>query len=615
MQVPTCTSKSGSRLLIVPTGMSSAVSADGATVAEAITDVQELVTTAREEHAQLRQSLAQIGRQARGLAAAMDCAMHPDVAGTEFWADFAGWFAMFSLVPLLATEQMLQDVVAQSRWESALITESVRDLAWWSGKSHFLPVAADVLDRAGVSYGARPGRLLRGLRGLLLPTGAGLIGRRELADELALTRDGMAGAEADIQPCDLLFAGAGASSAQIIARLWEPLRGGHQLRCAVLDLHHDRFTHAISGQGIPRHDLGQFFDQDDVRAARSLVFRWPVWQRHFEAHADEVPGWPELSGGLRTAISERVKMSMIRHLPLMRLRKTGSERALETLQPRVVTAFHTYSPATVALVRAAREAGVATVVLQHGVIGDWYLISPAQQFDEALVWGSGAQKMYSDLLGPQVPVTQTGHSLYDEAVRLQGSAPESVSRWREGKRALVVLASQPNEQQFYTDYAGWWIGAVAEACAQLQAALVIKLHPADTNHNLYLRALQTHPETVTISEHGTVSLPELIAACDALVTRDSTVVFEANLLDKPAITVNLTGRDDWFPYADLGGSVGIYQREDILPLLKQVLFDGPYRAHLAHRRAEFLADQVGPTDGEATQRIAAILARHAGSSR
>jgi len=604
-----------SQLVIVPSGAAGSIPARaGQTVIEAVTDPLAYVTTPRPEHAQVRDCMKQLGARAQQLAVAMDAAMHPEVAGGNFWEDFAGWFGMFSLLPLLATEAVLAAVIEQGHWESARIVEQANDPGWWAGKTHFLPVVAGILDGAGVPWSAKPGRLLRRLRDLLMPAGARLIRTRELREELRQCQEGLKGADAEVRPSEVLFTGAGAATAQLIADIWEPLTTAHRLRCAVLDLHHDRFTSAIARQGLPRYDLGQFFTARQVSALKRKASRWPVWYRHFVANAGNVPEFDALSAGLKAAISDRVRMSLARHTPLWFLRKTAGAHALKQLTPKVLVTYHICAPAAVALVRQAGELGINRVLVQHGVISDWYYVAGPQEFEEALVWGSHSAEVHRWLLGPGIKITQTGHSHYDRALATKAAVADELAALGKGQAALVVLATQPNEQHFYEDYASWWIAAVAEACAELNAALLLKLHPADTNHQLYQQAVQAHPEIVIISEHGQYPLNELLVACDAMITRDSTVVFEANLLDTPTVTINLTGRDDWFPYAKLGGAVGIYKREEILPQLRKVLFDEAFRRQLAQQRKQFLAAQVGPTDGKASRRIAEIVARHAQGS-
>jgi len=158
---------------------------------------------------------------------------------------------------------------------------------------------------------------------------------------------------------------------------------------------------------------------------------------------------------------------------------------------------------------------------------------------------------------------------------------------------------------------------VAEACRALGARLVIKLHPSDspTNIRLYRTLVQAGDDRVQVVPHGTLPLDELLSSCDLMVTRDSTVVLEANLLDKPVITINLSEWDEELPYAATGGALGVYNYEDIGPAIKAVLQDETVRRRLAQTRPDFLLEHTGPRDGRATERIAAIIMQWARGRR
>ena len=182
-------------------------------------------------------------------------------------------------------------------------------------------------------------------------------------------------------------------------------------------------------------------------------------------------------------------------------------------------------------------------------------------------------------------------------------------RLREGVRALVVLCTQFNEQMYYRRE-GWWLQGVAEACRALNVRLVLKLHPSETPENirLYRTLLAPGDDRVLLAPHGQWPLSELLVACDLMITRDSTVVFEANLLDRPAVTINLSHCDEELPYAATGGALGVYSYADIARAIESALFDDVTRAQLTRGREAFLTAQTGPRDGHATERIAAAIA-------
>ena len=99
----------------------------------------------------------------------------------------------------------------------------------------------------------------------------------------------------------------------------------------------------------------------------------------------------------------------------------------------------------------------------------------------------------------------------------------------------------------------------------------------------------------------------MIAQAQCLLTVDSTVVLEANLLDTPVVVVNLTGNRDRFPFVADGGAVGANRYEDILPTLREVL--ETRGATLAQTREGFLKKHLGFSDGRSTQRVVEAIAR------
>lgn len=107
--------------------------------------------------------------------------------------------------------------------------------------------------------------------------------------------------------------------------------------------------------------------------------------------------------------------------------------------------------------------------------------------------------------------------------------------------------------------------------------------------------------------HAQHSLAELVPLCDALATAYSTAAFDAMLLGKPVVTVNLTGRPERYPFAASGAAIEIASREEALAKLRAALLDAPTRTHMQQRQQEFLREHFGPLDGQAAARAAAIL--------
>jgi hypothetical protein len=387
-----------------------------------------------------------------------------------------------------------------------------------------------------------------------------------------------------------------------MARLIPPLEQEHQLPSEILDFHYYRSAEACHRHGLPARDIMGFASDGALqRAGRNG--HWQRWWRHFRAHADSLPCRQELPPALFAALRDRLRLVLYRDAALWQLWAEASRRALDVHQPAVVLSFHVYGPVSMPLLTEARARGIPCVCLQHGVIGPRYLTIPCPRYDEKLVFGEYARTIMQQTCPAGMLVTVTGHCLYDGAQPSAAVRPE-VSRLGEGVRGLVVLCTQFNETVYY-DQQRWWMAEVARSCRELGARLVIKAHPSDPAANLALyRGLeQSGDDLVVVVPHGQYPLDELLAACDVMVTRDSTVVFEANLLGKPAVTINLSRWEEELPYAATGGALGVYRFEDIHPALDRALFDPLTRERLAESRPGFIRLHTGPRDGRATERI------------
>ncbi len=253
---------------------------------------------------------------------------------------------------------------------------------------------------------------------------------------------------------------------------------------------------------------------------------------------------------------------------------------------------------------------------QHGIRGPYHRTLGSLPWDRFLVFGQYTADLLADLLDPITQVEITGHCLYDDVVT--SARPEAGATLRAeltgAHQCVVLVATQPDEYDVQRTQPRWWLEATAQACETADAAMLIKVHPEERQAMMYRRLARQWPDTVTVITHGERPLADLIPACDLLVTRDSTVAYEANLWDKPVITVNLSGQRDRFAIASDGGGEGVYRYEDIEPAIRSLLTNATARQELAASRTEFLRSHLGPQDGQATARIAAAIARAAGKS-
>lgn len=574
--------------------------ASGGSVIRCLEGLVQAAYSRLPEHRLARERVIELNHRSMTIAEACSAAL-PDGL-QEFWEAYAGWFAMYSVGPLLANAQVAQQAADELIERQALVVENLRSRGWWSGRDDLEASVGETLRQAGWKVRLQPGAAWRALRSGAVRALAAEQGKGELRElQRAVAEAEMPGPP---QPVDILFLAVGASSVDLIARLM-PEASRRGLSSAILDFDYFGSAAALRSRSLPFYSLAAFLQSGEVRRAEPTP--------RAEIH-EGLPQTEGLSTGQQAALAARLDVVLARDaLPWM-LRATASHRALEAFQPKLVVGFHTYGPVMAPTIIAARRRSVPRICLQHGVIGPRYLALPCLPYDEKLVFGRYAQGIMTAAC-PELPVTVTGHAMYDV-----GEEPvqprQEVLALREGVRALVVLCTQFNEPEYYRPE-GWWMQEVAETCRRLGVRLAVKLHPSDTPRNvrLYRQVLRDGDDLVQLVRHGTLPLNELLTASDLMITRDSTVVFEANLLDKPALTVNLSEWDEELPYAATGGALGVSSFEAIAPAIEAALFDAQTRQRLAESREEFLLEHTGPRDGRATERIGEAMERWCGQTQ
>lgn len=576
----------------------------GSYFVRALDDLVEAAYSKLPEHRAARASVVALNRRSQEVAQRLGEALPEELQ--EFWEGYSGWFAMYSVGPLLANQAVAQQALQEHPEKAARLIENWRSAGWWSGRSLLAAAMLDDFRAAGVETLVQPGGLLQALRGPMAEAIASRKGRRLSAE--AQQAAAIASPPSAIEATDVLWLSLGASSADVIAPVIETIRRQHGLTSQILDFDYLGSGQALKRRGLDYVDVASFMDVDALAAGEQTRRQLQSWWPQITGRAEQLPLRDEVPPRLWQALLDRLRLVLLRDAPLWAMRSQATHGALEAYRPKVVVGTHVYGPPMVPMIIAARRRGVPRVCLQHGVIGPRYLALPCLPYDEQLLFGSYPAEVLSETCPPGTRLTVTGHSAYDQTQTPPVPRPE-VQRLREGARALVVLCTQFNEHMYYRRE-GWWLQGVADACRALDVRLVLKLHPSDSEHNLrlYQTLLKPGDDRVLLAPHGQWPLAELLVACDLMITRDSTVVFEANLLDRPVVTINLSDCDEELPYAATGGALGVYSYADIASAIERTLFDPATREHLARQRPDFLTAQTGPRDGHATDRIAAAIA-------
>jgi CDP-glycerol glycerophosphotransferase (TagB/SpsB family) len=233
--------------------------------------------------------------------------------------------------------------------------------------------------------------------------------------------------------------------------------------------------------------------------------------------------------------------------------------------------------------------------LDNSLLSDYYCVS-----------GPKYESLKKRFLKDTKKIVVTGQPRFDSLVNanilFDGNEIRRKLGLNEGKKILLwtteahSLTLEENKEN---------IAAIYHAVSVLNnVQLIIKLHPAeDQQASLY----GTNHSCVPIIAKRNQDLHKLLFVCDLMITKASASATEAAIMDKPIIILNLSGKPDIIPYVEKGVALGVYRKEDLIPTIKQILFDLKVREKLAKARERFVYDYAYLQDGKASERVANLI--------
>jgi predicted glycosyltransferase len=195
-------------------------------------------------------------------------------------------------------------------------------------------------------------------------------------------------------------------------------------------------------------------------------------------------------------------------------------------------------------------------------------------------------------------IVVTGQPAFDSIVNKASPNREAVFRELaiDGARKAVVFATQPVMAEN-----GDYLRGVLLALKELpRLQLIVKPHPSEDGATHRRLMGQLCPDAILTE----MSVRDLIAVSDMLITFFSTVGIETVLLKKPLITLNLSGKPNPVPLADYGVAIEITRVEDIAGTVRRVLDDADLRARLDRAREQHFGSIL---DGKGTERVVSLI--------
>lgn len=305
-----------------------------------------------------------------------------------------------------------------------------------------------------------------------------------------------------------------------------------------------------------------------------------------------------------------------------------ANRMIKKEKPDLILLLNEYGLFERATVIAAKQLGVPTVAIQHGVIHakhrgymhSRHEISPDGGSespycpipDATAVFGPFYKRLLTKLSTyPEDRVFITGQPRYDRIYHIE----KLYSRERflrehsiDPNNKMVLwttqchgLSMEENHRNFVT---------VLKTMRRFEnVRLVIKQHPGEGP--IYTRMIQNYLANYGVGAvitRGDSDVYEQLYACDLMVAKSSTTIMEAVALDKPVIVLNLTAEPPpiGLDYVKEGVAIEVSGEEELNSAIQGLLTSD---RKLARNRKRFVEKYLYRLDGRATNRVINLISK------
>lgn len=283
-------------------------------------------------------------------------------------------------------------------------------------------------------------------------------------------------------------------------------------------------------------------------------------------------------------------------------------------KPNLILLVNEYSWRERSLVLAAKLLNIPVMAIQHGVIHEFhrgYMYGKKEITlgcplpDITAVYGYYYYNLLTEISSyPKDRVIVTGQPRYDHlfAVEQKYSRNQVIDKYKIDPNSKIILwttqchglSMKENIVNFETAF------NCIDNLKEEDITLIIKQHPGETNKytKLIYRFLKKYKINVIITAKDADTY-ELIYACDVLMTKSSTTILEAILLDKPVIVLNLSGERDVINFVQEGVAKGVYNQTSLEPTILSLLSSDDLKSY----RHKFISQYLFKNDGRATTRV------------
>lgn len=324
---------------------------------------------------------------------------------------------------------------------------------------------------------------------------------------------------------------------------------------------------------------------------------------------------------LYKAISQRLRFYFLILFPLIIKKIEMAKKMIEFEKPNLILLENEYGSFERALLVAGKLKKVPIIAIQHGAIWleghvGFYMFNKAFKGHVILpsitcVSGSHFKELLVEksIYDPD-KVAVTGAARYDILYHLDrlGSKKEILSKIGVNPDHKIVLWTTTCQALSWEENIRN-IEVMKDTFRDLKTiTLIVKQHPGEGPK--YTKFLKK--EFLAKKLQNIVLVPKdantyaFLKVCDLLITKVSTTALEAIALNKPVISLDLSGEESIAEYVREGVALAVYSKDALREGIKQLLNDD---SALAVNRPSYIKKQLHEIDGNATRRVVDLITR------
>jgi glycosyltransferase involved in cell wall biosynthesis len=303
---------------------------------------------------------------------------------------------------------------------------------------------------------------------------------------------------------------------------------------------------------------------------------------------------PDVPGAIREELGDRLVPQFFLRRQLMRL--------LRELRPSSLVTFNEESGARRLSVRVARDLGIPTVHVQHGLFGvvPKFRVPIAEHW---LLWGSGFAEMLLELGHRQKSLIVTGPTGFE--ARLPQPWHEQATERRVLVTALSGVSQLPRPVVERT------LRYVLLGLSRTpRIRVVLKPHPDDVTG--LARGMAGEFQSIELLAADS-SMETALANSDLVVAMVSTTALEAVLAEKPLVLADEDGASSVVDFAREGAAICATNAGEVEVHVKKLISDAGARDRLRERQRAYRERFAWRAEGGGAERVAGEIRRIAGS--